>query len=52
MGGREVNITGFNVGEDRLVFVDVPAGTLTTGNFKIFPGVSLGENSIDFVVVT
>jgi hypothetical protein len=40
----EVSITGFTVGEDRLEFDDVEAGTLTDANFTTFPGVSLAEN--------
>jgi len=39
----EVSITGFNVAEDRLEFVDA-GDNLTTANFETYPGVSLAEN--------
>jgi hypothetical protein len=39
----EVFITGFNVAEDRLEFVDA-GDQMTTANFETFPGVSLAEN--------
>jgi hypothetical protein len=39
----EVSITGFNVAEDRLEFVDA-GDNLTNANFETYPGVSIAEN--------